>query len=109
MLKKKVMKKKTWARIELDRRLEPDEVEAVKHLVFARYHLAQAGKFIHSEESTCEKCGLNKQEPQVHWVAETSRKSALTRVLRAIDQFDVAWVGEWDFPEIPVQPRKEAS
>ena len=107
MLKKKT--KKSWARRDLDRRLEPTEVKAVRHLVLARYHLAQAGKFIHAEESTCDKCGLNKQEPQAHWVAETSRKSALTRVLRAIDQFGAGCVGEWDFPEIPVKPEKTAS
>ena len=102
-------KKPSRVREELSRRLDPEEVKAVRHFVLARYHLNQAGKFLHSEESECDKCGLNKQEPQAHWVAETSRKSALTRVLRAIDQFDAAWLGEWDFPEIPVKPEKTAS
>ena len=99
----------TWARKELSQRLSEDEQQAVKHLVFARHHLTKAEQFLHSSESECNECGLTKQDPHTHWMAETSRKSALTRVLRALDQFSASWLGEWDFPEIDVSEEKTAS
>ena len=91
------MQSEAGRRSELEERLTGNELNAVVNLAHAKSFLIEAEQFLLSVETQCESCNLNRHEPHNHWVSQTSIRSAITRVNRALDSFGAGWAKSKDF------------